>query len=725
VKIQFGAFSGKRPKLSAHLLADTEAQTANQTNLEHGDLRSFRNASRISALAGTIYTSLFQYIANSTTHWVMDVAYDIDIAKSPIIEDTYERLYFTGCGQLRAFANDLVSSPFDPATDYYKLGLPAPTTAPVIEAGGGTTRYYCYIYVTAYGEEGPPSATAGGATVNDSSPTIDSIATPPSDKRITKIYLYRTASSTAGVADFRYVLSAYFFDAAATYVQNDYVVYSGTLWKCTDGSGHSGAWNAAHFTEGDDVSDANLSLSLLNSEYYEEPPTGLKGLVAHPAGFFAGFVGNTVYMSEVGLPHTWQYKEQFYENIVGLGVYGESIIVITDGYHYSLTGSHPSQMSKNRYADFCPCLAKRTIVSALDGVFFASSTGIIRIDYNGLRNATQDFLTVDDWALYYPASMNGQFYNGRYFGWYASGTNEGCIIVDFTNGILCDLDFTSDAGYVASDGNYYVILDDETSLTGTKCIKQWEGDTVNYIYYTWKSKKILLEHKVNFTAGRVFIDVDFYNTILALMSSYLTSGNVAIFVDSQPTFTGNASLFTHQTNDKLKLNVDGIIYDNINIGTADTIAVVASLINVAAGWTVASESTGGFLTITGGWGDKFASLGDGSTTAQTVIHDLFTGSTIHYDKSTWLDGSLCMTSLCTYSLCDNLLEKASGLTMDATVKFKLYVDDILRAERSISNDNVFRLPSGYRGKKVEIQLEGYIPVRKVEIGTSISALQQQ
>jgi len=627
MKISISAFSGKRPKKSPHLLDITEAQTANCANMERGDVRGFQGLSRTLALSGTTYTSLFQYSANSIDSWVTDTSLHLDHVKSPLVNDTYERLYVTGYTEPRVFANDLFTTTFDASTDYYKLGVPYATLAPTVEGGGSLTRYYTYTYVTSYGEEGPPATPGGGSSVA-ASPEITTIATAPSGRAITKIRLYRTASSTAGVAEFRYTLEADLFSATASYVVGDYVVYGKALYKCI--TNHSGAWNAANFKAGDGVLDSGLGTDTLPSEDYETPPTGLTHIQTHPAGFLVGFYGNTVYMSEVGLPHTWQYSESVYESIIGLGVYGETIVVLTNGFPYLLVGSHPDSINKSQISTKLPCVSRRSIVSAEDGVFFATDTGLWRIDYNGATNITKEFYTAEQWSDRYPSTMHCEYHNGKVFCWYDYGTAEGCAVIDLYSDLAFDLDYRGQAGWVSDDGAYYLIVNDEASATGQQCIKKWEGDPTNYTYYTWRSKRILLDHEVTFTCGRIFIDDAFYNEVVALINAANDTTNAVVFASYDPT-----------------------------------------------------------------------------------------------KKSTWFGGSIGMTSIGTYSLCDNRLSRLQTNSMSAYVLLRIYVDDILRVTKHVSDDKIFRIPGGYRGSRVEIQLEGYIPVRKVEIATSIGALRQE
>lgn len=53
-----------------------------------------------------------------------------------------------------------------------------------------------------------------------------------------------------------------------------------------------------------------------------------------------------------------------------------------------------------------------------------------------------------------------------------------------------------------------------------------------------------------------------------------------------------------------------------------------------------------------------------------------------------------------------------------TCTFKLYVDGILKFTKSVTMDKLFKLPSGFRGKEFEIQLEGTSTVDFIQLATS-------
>ena len=58
-----------------------------------------------------------------------------------------------------------------------------------------------------------------------------------------------------------------------------------------------------------------------------------------------------------------------------------------------------------------------------------------------------------------------------------------------------------------------------------------------------------------------------------------------------------------------------------------------------------------------------------------------------------------------------------SLSFSVSINFQLYVDNELVFSKNITNDKVFRLPP-VRGRRVEVKLSGYIPIRRMSIAQS-------
>jgi hypothetical protein len=611
LKISISNFKGTKPKLAAHLLGGDQAQTAQNTRLEKSDLRAWRKPfSTLQIAAGSNYKALYQYKTDDVgigNQWVSDQN-DLDFAESPIANDTHERLYYSGAALPRFFANDMDSDPWDKSVDNVYMGPVPPVDTGTWgfvsgHTGGSSYRAYVYTYVTRYGvETGPIATILETTTYNTGNVVIEDFTQPPADygmrttvgSNIPYVRVYRTNSSQTG-AEFQYV----------------------------------GQFNASTHTFGTDTFTDNIADADLGEVLITEGHTGvsdeIQGLIGLSNGIFAAFFGNELHLSEPYLPDSWKASniKSFDYNIVGLGYLGTNIIVLTEGIPYIVTGAAPESMTKTRLNGFYPCVSKRSIVSSLYGVIYASHEGLILIDHNGPRNITLDFITPNEWGNYSPSYIHGQFYNGKYFGCFNDipNSNTGSFVFDVQNETLSSLGKYYQATYLeVADGKMYIINYGEETTN----IMEWAGDPYNFLYYTWKSKKFVLPQDTGYTCAQVLVDKEEYSNILAAIgdNAYLEGENAALFA--------------------------------------------------------AAEIGGNF------------NYGDFSTYDE------------YWNSLAWNESNLT---------------EIADLSVDQYINFKLYVDNTLVMTKTISTDTVFRLVP-HRGRRIEVELSGYIPIRRVVLAQS-------
>jgi hypothetical protein len=706
MKISIEAFKGQIPAIANNLLPMQNGQQVINAKSTKGDLRPWSSPLKDTATTETSLQTILQYEENSNTNWVF-FPEDVNYILSPLTGEAYERLYFTGLSEPRVFANDLASSPFDKDTDYYKMGIPRPTAAltitqitrstgtadtdtasKLVDSGadfvtdgvvvgdiaynttdsteamvtavdnlttlslssdafpdgnenyivgkrytaGSDYRAYVYIFVNSYGEKGAPYGTTVVSISNYGSGDVpvEGFQSAPATRQIDKIYLYRTSASSAGTASYRFVLEATWFSASVSYSVGDYVIYSNTLYKCTT-THAAAAWDATHFTFGDDVTDANLSTDTLESDEWDPPPATMKGLIILPNGIAAGFVGNDVYLSEPYQVHAFptSYIVSIPQTVIGLGHYGNNIVVATNGNPYVISGLTPSQMSLRKLKGIFPCLSKRSIVSSEFGTQFVTREGMVRINENGLAVDTAGLLDPSDIVGYNPTTMAGVVYSGKYFGFYhdADLALKRGFIIDYAKGHITELDFEIYCGYISEDdGQLYIGANDEYDETDPPaskplCVKQWEGDTVNYLYFRFKSRRFILPYETNFAVARIMYDEEFYATIVAQVAedAYLASLNATLFAG----------------------DILGAINDN-------------------------------------------------------AINELDINGDILYDLS--------------------------GISIDPTITFKIYADGVLQFTKNVTNNKIFKLNSGYKSKRYDFQIEGNIPVKRMDVATSVEEI---
>ena len=500
---------GERSKKSVHLLDIGEAELANNCKLVDGELRAFKAMERTAALTDTDSITIEKWSENGNAHW-LESANDLDFIDSPVADEQFERKYYTGETEPRFLANDNISvGGFDFTADYYKLGVTAPTAAPTLTAGGGATyRAYFYVFVNSYGEPGPNSPVASVSDFNTGYVQLDDIEAVPANRAVTTIWVYRTADDGAGNSEFLFVCEATYFDASTAYASGDYVVYSNSLYKCTT-IHPAGAWNAGHFTAGENVGDSSLGDPAFSTDF-DPPDSSMEGLISLPNGVCAGFAGNQLFLSEPYYPHAYPYTLSYDSDIVAISVAGDTIVIMTTDYVHLAWGTHPSAMSKKKITTLYPCANKRSVSRYDDGVFFASTDGLIMVKGGTAVNVTFDLISRDVWQALSPSTIHGDFHGPSYFGFNLSGG----FVLDFGNNIKATLSTVAYGTYLSkTDAKLYLIVVDPSDGVG-KAIVEWEGDSDNYLNYTWKSGEFRLDFNTNFSHAFIDLDPDFYDDIV-------------------------------------------------------------------------------------------------------------------------------------------------------------------------------------------------------------------
>jgi hypothetical protein len=477
MRITLKGFAGKAPRVDPLLLPDNAAQTATNTKLWRGTVQPFRNYSTIvgQTKAGTI-TSIYRFgkAAPETQYWFHWTT-DVNAVRGPVAGDTTERTYFTGDGVPKV--TDNARATLGGGTAYpinsYTLGVPKPAntpiaTAPATPATGSDTaesRVYIYTYVSEWGEEGKPSTASNlvSAKIGDTI-TLTGLSTVPTGsynmangtKRI-----YRAATGNES--------TAYRFVAEIPVAQTSY---------------------------NDAVATTSLG-ETLTSLYYDVPPTAMVGMMALPNASLAGFSGNEVCFSEPGLPHAWpaKYRMTTETDIVGLGSFGTTLVVLTTSVPYVATGVDPASMSMQKMELQQACVSKRSIVNTGDTVLYASPDGLVAVGTGGASVITQSIFTRDDWQALKPSSISAYFHDGRYIAFYDTGTQTGGFVIDPAQKQFYDLGFYATAGF--ND----LVNDSLFLMVGSNIVK-FEGSGTN-LTFIWKSKKFMLPKHVNFSAALV------------------------------------------------------------------------------------------------------------------------------------------------------------------------------------------------------------------------------
>jgi len=191
----------------------------------------------------------------------------------------------------------------------------------------------------------------------------------------------------------------------------------------------------------------------------------MEGLILLPNGFLAGFSGSTLCFSEEFTPHAWPTKYQITikEPIVAVAISGNSIVVLTEGFPYLVTGEHPQGMSAVRLETSQPCTSRSSVVDLGDRIVYASPDGLVAVGEGGTEVMTADLFTRSQWQEYGHDDLVGALYEGHYLG---SSTSKSKSFLLSRNGVLTDLDGTIKTTYYEFSSDELWVVNTEGELRG-------------------------------------------------------------------------------------------------------------------------------------------------------------------------------------------------------------------------------------------------------------------
>ena len=469
MNIKIDDFAGMVPSLNKFNMEQRYSQQTVNAKLMYGNLTPYKiPRTIITPTKAGVKKTIYRWgedLTDESTYWFAWTT-DVDVVRAPIDNDVTERTYFTGDEYPKKTDSSLYSAG---GTNYpmnaYKLGVPAPATAPPATVSGDPDNEtdvalsvaYVVTYVTSWGEESAPSGPTEvvsykeGQTVNLTSIPV----APEGNYNVTFKRLYRSNSGSKGTA---------------------YQFVTGIGLGTTS------------------YADSKKSIELgetVATWGWSEPPNDMKGLKLLANGFAIGFLGNTLYPSEpfalYAYPEAYQISTEY--PIVGIGVFGQSAFIGTKGIPYVLTGSDPSTLSMTKLEANQACVSKRSIVSMNGGVVYASPDGLFLVNSGGITPLTMSIISRDDWQTYKPDSIHAYEIDGRYIAFYDNGTTQGSVIFNLygetpsfsTSTVYATAGFSDrlrDALYLAIG----------TANNSTNTIARWDDGASN-LTFSWKSKK--------------------------------------------------------------------------------------------------------------------------------------------------------------------------------------------------------------------------------------------
>lgn len=517
VAIKIENFGGEIPAVDDRLLPDNAASRAVNTWLFSGRIEPLHSLTPLYNVVDPATRAVFRLPKGSPSidnmvdsYWLEFENQNVRPIRSPVAQQTDDGRYYWADGVLpKMMTGDMIAAADTPRT----LGIPGPSVAPVLTNSGGssstlTTIAYVYTWVSDLGEEGPPSDPTTIASIKIDSTVHVAMAAPSGadnlNRALTLTRVYRTVVSDQGVASFFFVTE----QPIATLTFDD---------------------NLAADT--DAVVSNNEQLTSLN---YQPPPTDLQQLVNMGNGMVAGFREAEVWFCEPYQPHAYpvQYVIEVPNKIVGLGVIGSSLMVLTQGQPWSATGTDPSSMALAAVQPLEPCTSILSIVGTPAGVLYASPNGLINITPYGATNLTLSTITKDQWAnLLNLDSIAASIIALGYYCYSIAtvGVFQNSVVGGDSFTAFQQDTFQQDSNYGTEPGVYIKLDDNRIGLTeldprpheienvitdlfngetmvlrdGTVFVVDLRQPTP-YATYTWRSKIVTLDFLQNLSAAKVY-----------------------------------------------------------------------------------------------------------------------------------------------------------------------------------------------------------------------------
>tara|TARA_R100000700_G_scaffold41286_1_gene61417 strand:+ start:4380 stop:6164 length:1785 start_codon:yes stop_codon:yes gene_type:complete len=490
-------FSGLSPAVAPRLLADQFGQSAQNIDFESGsivpikvDLTLTSNFGTSTGLADGSKHSIYLYThTDGNNYWLQWNNDYIKVVEGPIPGDSLGRLYWTGETYPKmSVASVIKNSNGGPwPTSSYRLGIPAPAAAPSVTISGTQDNdvspedaSWVYTFVSAYGEEGPPSPATTAATFTPSTQTAT----------FTNIPNYGGSGQNFGSGALKRI---YRSNTGSTNTQFQFVkeIAYATTSSVTD-----------------QVSAAALG-EVLPSETWIEPPNDdsstypdgpLQGLIPVANGVFAGFTGKRLCFSEAYMPHAWPvaYRITIEEDIVAIGSTSNGVVCLTNGKPYFVTGVEPSVMTAIQIDLAQACVNKYSVVDMGDYLLYAGQDGLCAISGSQGEVVTNRVISPAQWnSDYYPTAIKAFKHEGTYVAFWIDGDNEGGWVFDPRNSgesalSTITIDNPVKGGwYNSQDGELYII-----SGSSANEIQKYRGGATNRTAL-WKSKKYVVPKPIS------------------------------------------------------------------------------------------------------------------------------------------------------------------------------------------------------------------------------------
>lgn len=272
------------------------------------------------------------------------------------------------------------------ADNAYNLG-PRQRLAAAAQYRTVDTRFYICTYVNDWGEESAPSPVSVLVEPDQNDTVLLTCPQPPSGWNIRGVRLYRS-NAGAQTAAFQYMTEL--------------------------SGGSDDYWVAQSNRQYTDQLPASALQEVCPTTTWAVPPSNLRALVNLPNGIVAGFFGSTVCFCEPYAPYAWpvEYQITTEHPIVAMGVFGQTLVVVTEGFPYYVSGADSASMSAQKLETPQACVSAASVVPVDGGVVYASPDGLCLAAGNGVSVITAAHFSRTDWQALAPTTMRCAYHDG-------------------------------------------------------------------------------------------------------------------------------------------------------------------------------------------------------------------------------------------------------------------------------------------------------------------------
>jgi len=549
--VNIKAFRGAVPRISSRLLQPNQAFVADNCKLTSGNLEPLKGPQLThTSLLADIETAYFwrAVLSSRVEDNILVWNSDVDIVKSLVPNDPLQRFYFSSDAfEPRISTYPLAINTLPYPTAWYALGVVAPSVAPTVGVTGGSgtleSRAYAYTFVTALGEESPPSppSTVTSGYPNGTWSLSDLQAAPPNTGTVSaaasigNAQVRVTLNTTFGLTQYDMItfaavegmtsLNGTFRIQSLGPTANTLVVNLDTAQTYTT----AGSWgkDAPHNTTsmvkriyrtvgtgGDFLFVAEIAVAtttytdavvaddlgeILPTADSQLPPKNLVSLTSLPNGCLAGISGNELCFSDPYLPYSWPLRNRYTFSGIGVDIVAasNSVIILTDSFPIMFTGSDPEAMSPVVLQTYAPCASKRGVVDVGAGAVYPSFDGLWIAAPGRVEKLTAKLYREEEWRELNPGSFVAGFADGQYFARYHADNSAFIFVYDTAENDSV-VRVQQDASHLLrndADGELYLALENK--------IYRWDSNTVQRYTSDWISSEMQMPRPLNFSVAQV------------------------------------------------------------------------------------------------------------------------------------------------------------------------------------------------------------------------------